>query len=419
MATGVSEANQLERSSFIQNVRRFYLFAFLFNFQPWIPIWVLYLIEERGLTLAQVAAMEAVFQGVIVLAEMPTGAVADRWGRKTSMLLGCIGAPIGIVVFGLADSFGLLLLSYAIWAFSFTLFSGADSAFVYDSLASVKREGEFSRVMGKARAFAMGAAMVGALLGAPLAALTDLTTPIFVGAAMAVLAAMVVVTFHEPDRHEDHEELKYFQIIRDALRYAKGHAQVRTMMVLHAVLAIGALSAFIMIQPYLSDHGLPTAQFGIFVVATHGAAALGSLIAHRVSSRLGEGGAFGLLTCAIGGGFLLLAGVDSLAVFPAFGLIYFANSAFVPLSNGYVSRHSPQHLRATLISVSSMGASLAVVVSQPAIGYTADATSLQGAFALVGVTTLVLGGLAMLSWLAAFRGGDGKQPSTVVPAPAD
>lgn len=418
METGQDEANERGRSSFEKNIGRFYLFAFFFNFQPWIPIWVLYLIEERGLTLAQVALMEAVFQGVIVLAEMPTGAVADRWGRKTSMLLGGIGAPFGIIIFGLADSFGLLLLSYAIWAVSFTMFSGADSAFVYDSLASVKKEGEFSRVMGKGRAVAMGAAVVGALIGAPIAALTDLTTPIFVGAAMSVLAVMVVLTFREPARHEDHVQLKYFQIIREALRYAKSHTQVRTMMVLHAVLAIAALSGFIMIQPYLSEHDVPTAQFGIFVVATHGAAALGSLSAHRLAGRLGEGVTFGLLTGALGGGWLVLAGVDSLLVFPAFCLLYFANSAFVPLSTGYVSRHSPQHLRATLISVTSMGASLAVVVSQPAIGYTADATSLQGAFALVGAVVLLLGALAMAAWLAAFKEGEAES-LVVAPAAAD
>jgi MFS family permease len=419
MAIGASDANQVERSSFIQNVRRFYLFAFFFNFQPWVPIWVLYLIEERGLTLAQVAAMEAVFQGVIVLAEMPTGAIADRWGRKTSMLLGGIGAPLGIVFFGLADSFGMLLLSYTVWAFSFTLFSGADSAFVYDSLASVKREGEFSRVMGRGRALAMGAAMVGALIGAPMAAVMGLTTPIFVGAAMSVLATVVVLTFREPPRHEEHVELKYCQIICEALRYARSHAQVRTMMALHAVLAIAALSGFIMIQPYLSAHDVPTAQFGIFVVAAHGAAALGSLSAHRLAGRLGEGATFGLVTGALGGGFLVLAGLDSLVVFPAFALIYFANSAFVPLSNGYVSRHSPQHLRATLISVTSMGASLAVVVSQPAIGYTADATSLQGAFALVGLVVLVLGSLAMMAWLSAFKEGGEESLAFAAPASAE
>jgi MFS family permease len=364
--------------------------------------------------------MEAVFQGVIVLAEMPTGAVADRWGRKTSMLLGGIGAPIGILIFGLADSYPLLLLSYAIWAVSFTLFSGADSAFVYDSLASDKREGEFSRVMGRGRAVGMGAAVVGALIGAPLAAATGLTTPIFVGAAMSVLATMVVLTFREPERHgEEHERLKYFQIMREALRYAKDHAQVRTMMVLHAVLASAALSMFILIQPYLSHHDVPTAHFGIFVVATHGAAALGSLLAHRLVGRVGEPGAFSALTAVLSGGFLLLAAVDSLAMFPAFCLLYFANSAFVPLSQGYVSRHSPQQLRATLVSVTSMGASLAVVVSQPAIGYAADATSLQGAFALVGAIVLVFGTPAMVAWMAAYKDGESEPVPLAAPAPAD
>jgi len=40
------------------NIRKFYLFQFLLNFQLWWPIWVIYLTEERGLTLGQVTLID-------------------------------------------------------------------------------------------------------------------------------------------------------------------------------------------------------------------------------------------------------------------------------------------------------------------------------------------------------------------------
>ena len=415
MSLETAEAHQTARRSFGMNIRRFYAFDFLGNFQPWIPIWVLYLIEFRGLSLAQVAILEAMFQVIIIVAEMPTGAIADRFGRKTSLLIGAALNPLAIIAFGLGDSFELIFVSYAIWALSFTLYSGANTALVYDSLASDGREGEFSRVMGKSRSIGFLAGMLASLIGAPLAAATDLSVPIFVGAAMTVGAGMVVLTFREPDRHdEEGERLPYLKVMSAALRFARDSAPTRTMIALHAVLAGGALSIFIMIQPYLSGHGVSTGQMGFFIVIAQLSAVAGGFTAHRIAGRLGEPYAFVTLTAGFVFGFAVLAAVDSIAGIAAFGLLYFANAAFMPLSYGYISRHAPQRIRATMVSICSMAASLSVAVSQPVIGIVADATSLQGAFALVAALLLVFGLLAMVAWLGAYRRGGEREQELVL-----
>lgn len=63
-----------------RNVRLLSLFWFLREFQLWIPVWIVYLTLERGFSFSQVTAAEALFLiGVLVL-EVPTGAVADRYG---------------------------------------------------------------------------------------------------------------------------------------------------------------------------------------------------------------------------------------------------------------------------------------------------------------------------------------------------
>ncbi len=144
------------------NVSRFYVYKFLINFQLWFPIWVLYLQRERGLSLAQVTALDAPFWLVMVLAEVPTGAVADRWGRKFSMLLGGVCLTAAIFLFGIGTSYGVLLVSYLIWGMAMTLGSGADTAFLYDSLVALGRGEELSRALGRARACETAAGLVGA-----------------------------------------------------------------------------------------------------------------------------------------------------------------------------------------------------------------------------------------------------------------
>ena len=41
------------------NIWRFYLFRFFVDFQLWLPIWAVYLIDERGLSLTQLTALDA------------------------------------------------------------------------------------------------------------------------------------------------------------------------------------------------------------------------------------------------------------------------------------------------------------------------------------------------------------------------
>src|SRR5215213_1747178 len=115
------------RRAYAANVRRFYLYRFFIEFQLWFSIWVVYLQEKRGLSLTQITAVDSVFWLVIVFAEMPTGAVADRWGRKMSLLLGALGFAASVFLFGLATSFWWVLGLYVFWGVSMTLASGADA----------------------------------------------------------------------------------------------------------------------------------------------------------------------------------------------------------------------------------------------------------------------------------------------------
>src|SRR5712692_9070433 len=134
-----------DRAALEANVRRCYVYRFLVNMQLWLPIWVLYLQEERGLTLAQITALDAPFWLINVLAQVPTGAFADRYGRKRAMLAGCVVLSAAYLMFGLASSYTLLLVSYALWAVGMAFGSGADLALLYDNLAALGRSQEYQR----------------------------------------------------------------------------------------------------------------------------------------------------------------------------------------------------------------------------------------------------------------------------------
>ena len=69
------------------NIPRFYAFVALTEALLWMPVWVVFF-ARRGLSLSQIGVLELVTMLLLAAAEVPTGAVADTWGRKASLALG-------------------------------------------------------------------------------------------------------------------------------------------------------------------------------------------------------------------------------------------------------------------------------------------------------------------------------------------
>lgn len=391
------------RRAYQANIRWFYLYKFVANFQFWFPIWVLYLQVERGLSLTQVTALDAPFWLVMVLAEVPTGAIADRWGRRLSLLLGAIGFAAAVFIFGISTTYWWLLLSYLIWGVAMTLSSGADTAFLYDTLVALGRASEFSRVLGRARAAEMAAGLAGALAGAPMAAATNLSFPIIVSAGIALLGATILLRCKEPARHASTPQLPYFQVLGATVRYLRTQRPLQSMIVLNAVLAGAGMAGFIFVQPFLARHQVPVDQFGLYSTPGRLLSVAGSLLAYRLAAWLGERNLLLALLAAFSGALLVLGSVPTMIAFAMFPVLSFATATLSPVTSDFVNRHSPQHLRATLASVSQMASSVVLAVFEPLLGFTGDHWSLQRAFLTGGAVVVVCGVPAYIWWVVERR----------------
>ena len=221
------------------NIWKFYAHTFLLNFQLWYPIWIIYLQEERGLSLGQITVMEVPYLLSIVVLQIPAAAIADRWGRRTSLALGALLTAAGVTFFGLADTYQLILLSYVVWGVAFALLSGADSAFLYDSLKALGREGEYQKIYGGAWAVLSAASLAGTLIGAPVAAATNLPFPVVLSGGIAALAFLAALTFTEP-RPSHEGRLPYGEVMRESVRLAIHQPTVRYAILFFGVLTIGA-----------------------------------------------------------------------------------------------------------------------------------------------------------------------------------
>jgi MFS family permease len=378
-----------DRRAYEANLRRAYLYQFFMNFQFWWPIWVVYLQDERGLSLTQITALDSVFWLIIVVAQVPAGAVADRWGRKVAMLLGALFLSGGILVFGLADTYLLILISYAGWGLGLAFQYGGDSAFLFDSLKILGREGEFQKVYGRYWSTASLGVIGGLLLGAPMAAATNLSLPIVLSSGIGLVAAGVALTLREPgvaaakldaDASRPEARLSYGDLIRESFQLAYRRPQVRYVLLYSAVVGVGAFVPIIFIQPFLVHHDISVGNLGLFQVPTRVLGIVGALAAYRVSAALGERRVMVLMPVLLVGSYAVLGAWDSLYAYPTFPVVTLVAMMAYPVVADYLNRRVPSEQRATVLSMRQVLFSLILIPIAPVLGLVADEVSLMGAF---------------------------------------
>src|SRR3712207_2830586 len=96
-----------QRVGYRGNVARMYGFTALTQSFFWMPIWVIFF-QRRGLSLGEIGALEFGGMVLMAIAEVPTGAVADAWGRKTSLAIGAFlhgVATLGVTTEALSPVF--------------------------------------------------------------------------------------------------------------------------------------------------------------------------------------------------------------------------------------------------------------------------------------------------------------------------
>jgi MFS family permease len=400
-----------------RNVARYYVYNFFLNFQLWWPIWIIYLKEERGLTQAQVTLIDVPFWLSIVLLQIPAAALADRWGRRPALIASAIAFAGAISLFGMASTFPLLLLSYLIWGVAFSLFNGTESAFIYDTLKAGGKEDEYQHIYGRAWAINMVAAVMGTLIGAPLADATSLSFPIVLSGAIAGLAALTALTFQEPPRARTAlGGLSYGQILRQSGEIVRKQAAVRYAILFVGVVAIGSIGPIFFFQPFLVDHGIDTGEVGLWQTPMRIAAIFGALAAHRIMVTLGERRAFYLMPVVLITSYLLLALWGSLYAQVAFLALNFVMVLSQPVLTDYVNRRVPSEQRATVVSLTNLVRSFVLIPSAPLMGVLADDVSTTAPFWAGAVLVAALSLPLLVLWLPLMGRKEETEPAMAAPA---
>lgn len=399
------------------NIPRFLAFRFVWEFTLMLPIWVLFMQEVRGYTLTQIGLLDLIFWIMVAAGEVPTGMIADTWGRKSSLVLGVMLAAGSICLFVLAPTYPLFILANVLWALAFTCDSGASQAFLYDTLHRLGREAEYARLCSRQAMVEHISIAISGVLGGLLGAL-DLRLPFLVYAALLLASLGLVLQFSEPSRDvrgETEKPLGYGQTLRLAGQTIVQQAGLRYALLYSSIMPLAVVVvSIVFLQPYARNLGVPVAAMGFLALGLRSARIAGAAVSPRLVSRFGESAVLGFLPALVFVGTMGLSAWHSLWGLTLFAVAAFATSAAAPVIESVVLRQTPRAVHATVMSVNSLIFRLLFGVVEFALCLLADTSGLQVAFLVLGLGT----GAGMLTILRGNRRADpGKLGQAVRVAP--
>src|SRR3712207_2434877 len=128
-------------------VRRVLGWSFVAEFVPLSPFYAL-LFADNGLDDGQVSVLLALWSATAVLAEVPSGALADRWSRRSALVLAGLLQAAGYLLWIAFPGFLGFAAGLVVWGLGGALVSGAFEALLHDGLTAVGAGGQFGRVYG-------------------------------------------------------------------------------------------------------------------------------------------------------------------------------------------------------------------------------------------------------------------------------
>lgn len=356
------------------NIRFIYLYIFFAQLFFDRALWVIYL-SDSGLSMTQIGIVEALMHVAVVLFEIPTGMIADLYGRKVSLLIGNV---LSIGYGGLmliSDSFSLFGVALMTLGLCMTFQSGAEEALAYDTLKEQGQEHQYTRVFGNMTALALLSLSVAKLAGGWMA---EMSWELVYGAIVVVhVIALVPIFFlHEPEREKKEKQVNWMKQWQDQLK--EGATIWRNNPTIHIPIAffVMVVTSIVILtfygQEYFTRIGYSATTIGVIFTAEGLLGVVMAKVAYRLEARW----KFFTITYY---GYALYLGFFLLYIWSpnwAIVLSFLVMSQFVtlyePIFSNFIQNKLESHVRSTFFSMISVVESFFIMILFPLFGYMID-----------------------------------------------
>jgi MFS family permease len=380
------------------NIPRLYLIKIAKWFMLYMPVVVLFY-ESNGLKMKDIMILQAIYSIMIVILEIPSGYMADVWGRKKTILLGAVMGTAGFAIYGVSYGFAGFLVAEIILGVGQSLVSGADSAMLYDSLVERNDQRRYSRYEGRITSLGNLAEAAAALLSMLLVTVS-LRTPYYGQIVVAALAIPAALTLKEPSVHKKLINRNFREIIDISLFALVGNKLLRRNILFSAFTGCATLTMAWFAQKFFEYNEIDEIWFGLLWAALNVTVAIASFFAYNLERRIKPAGTIILISLAIPLGYIGLAVSALVPGLIILFLFYLVRGYATPVLKDYINRVTSSEVRATVLSVRNFMIRIIFALAGPLLGWSNDLYDLPTALLLGGIIFMVLNVFAGLLFLA-------------------
>jgi MFS family permease len=348
-------------------------------------------LKSHGLNLAEVNMVNMFFFATLFLAEVPTGAFADVYGRKASYVVSCFLTMLGMVLYALATTFWGFVISEIVIGIGMTFASGSFQAWLVDSLDHHGYQGDKRSVFAHAQIWPKLAVLIAAFVGSYLAEF-DMRVPFVLESCVACIEGLIVFFWLE----EKYFEKRKFSImlgltsvkdtIRHSIQFGIKNAPIRFL------LAVGILQTLCMQapnmqwQPFFLKDTNDVSSLGYIYAGMMLGLFCGSYLAKSMRIHITNERKV-LVGCQVVTGVFLVLTV--LVPFPGSFIMFILHEVprgmYGPVKDKFLHDNIPSYARATISSFESMTPHFGAILGLGVSGVLAEKIGIENTWVLAGL----------------------------------
>ncbi len=332
------------------------------------------ILAARGFSMIEIGIVETVFHIISLLFEIPSGVLADVFGRKKMLVISTGMQMLGCFVMIISNNLLLVCISIAFFAISDNFASGSGDALAYDSLKLVDRQGEYAeyeanqlviyRLCEGISTLCAGFAL---LIGYRLAYSTSFVTGVI---QFMVLSSLTEVCGNREQKRQQilvSMKSKLIECFVESLVFLKSARKAILLMFCNSF--VGAIDILLLffLQAKLPEAGIPSMLLGVALFVMQ----LGGIIGARVillCKRVNYQIVFAAATMLVLLGVILEhSGITLVMTIGGF-IAALSDDALQVRTNTKLQDMFPSEQRATLISIESFTFSVIMIVLSPLAG---------------------------------------------------
>ncbi len=366
------------------NIWKYYLATALTHFGFFTPIIQLFYLVNN-LTIVKIAFLGVIWNIIRMILEVPSGILADKWGRKRTLIISSTFAILQLGALLFASNYWHFFLASILSAVSYAFISGTNTAFFYDTLKELKRENEFEKLWARQEIYTQVPLLIAFISSGFLFKISNLL-PFQLSLIFLIASLIVVFTFKEPKYHKPKKEASVFSHFNESLKHIFKNKYLRPILIFTLFFCIASDISYGYGQIYLKQLALPIVLFGIVYTFKSLLCTIAANIAPLFRKKYSYRNLFSFQIIAITVLFYIMVLTKSYIIGAAcFVLIAIPHGFFSISKSSYVHKHTKSHHRATIDSMFSFLVALVILILEPIVGYLADLYSMKFPFLLIAI----------------------------------